>query len=805
MNLNRTSNIAAIALEAALAATLVVPAVPAQQYAAPNQPNYEPADTGNQDPPSRVARISVANGNVSLEPAGVDSFSQAELNYPLTAGDRIYADNSSMSELQTDGLAVRLGNGADLTLSSLTDEVAQFGLAQGSIRLRTRDLSDPEGTQAVVEVDTPNGTIVVERPGDIRVDSYPQDDTTVVTVSSGQVEITGPNLDTTLNPGQSLRLAGTNPVYTQPLRLLPADALDNFDASQERERTQSLAASAQYVDPGMVGVADLGQYGDWNPNPDYGNVWFPRAVPTGWTPYSNGHWAWVAPWGWTWIEAEPWGFAPFHYGRWAAFDGRWGWVPGPPPSIFVGQRPPRPVYSPALVAFVGGPRFSISVGFGGGSGAGVTAWFPLGPREAYHPWYHASDAYVNRVNVTNLYSRNVTEVRKTYVNRTTNVYNMNVTNVTYVNRPAATVAVAQRDFASGHGVAQSQHIRLDQNTQRQLAQAPVLPHPLVTPQQGAAAPQAPARAVPPNQARPVVETRQGFERAGDPNSRQQQNPTGGFRDRPGQTPANGQMPEFGHNNVPPAANQPPNQGRPVQAPAQAVPVDRPPTQGRPVPVPAQQVPVDKPPMVHGQPVQAPRQPMNNPPIAPTTPTVVASPNPQGNPRVGNFPQQRDHTPVTPNQPPVVQTPAPPAAQPPRMFGGRNGQPTPPAVAAAARPAQPTPTTPQQQYELGRPVPSRPAPATPATPAAGPVQRAPEAPRPLINRTIPQPVQPAFPVQQKAIQATDPGRPLGPQQVQNIRQGRPAGPATQPEPLAHPPAAATNPRRDRNTPNPDAPR
>src|SRR2546429_1728856 len=35
------------------------------------------------------------------------------------------------------------------------------------------------------------------------------------------------------------------------------------------------------------------------------------------SPYSNGYWNWVAPWGWTWIDYAPWGFAPFHYGRWA--------------------------------------------------------------------------------------------------------------------------------------------------------------------------------------------------------------------------------------------------------------------------------------------------------------------------------------------------------------------------------------------------------------------------------------------------------------------------------------------------------
>jgi len=124
------------------------------------------AQNDSGDPPNRVARISVIQGNVSLEPNGVDSFSQAEINYTLTSGDRVYADNNSFGELQTAGLAVRLGNGADVTLSSLTDNIAQFGLAQGSIRVRTRSLAAFNGQPGTVEVDTPNGAILVRGRSD---------------------------------------------------------------------------------------------------------------------------------------------------------------------------------------------------------------------------------------------------------------------------------------------------------------------------------------------------------------------------------------------------------------------------------------------------------------------------------------------------------------------------------------------------------------------------------------------------------------------------------------------------------------
>jgi hypothetical protein len=654
-----------------LVAMFCIPAAPAQ----------DPQDS-QVDPPSRVARIALAQGNVSLEPAHVDTFSQAELNYPLTAGDRVYADVQSLAELQTSGLAIRMGNGADVTLSSLTDQVAQFGLAQGSIRVSTRELPVfSDGSASVVEIDTPNGSILVQAVGDIRIDSYPQDDTTVVTVTTGQVEVTGPNLDVTVGPNQSLRLAGSNPVTTQWLRLLPPDNLDRFDQDRESLYQGAVAAEGQYVSQDMIGASDLNQYGDWSPSPDYGEVWYPRGVAVDWTPYHYGHWAWVAPWGWTWVEAEPWGFAPFHYGRWAVFNGRWGWIPGPPPSVW--GRPVRPVYSPALVAFVGGPGFSLSIGFGGASGAGVTAWFPLGPREPYVPWYHTSPAYVNRVNVTNIYNRNAAEVRNTYVNRTTNVYVTNTTNVTYVNRTVATTAVTQRDFAAGHPVASGQPVRLDANARQQLNQAPVLPHPLVTPSATIAAPSAPARALPPSQSRPVLETRAQFKP-----------PT-----QPAGTP------------------QPVRLASPT-APVSANP-NRPPTSLSPAPVQTQSFPQqrDHQPMAT-QPAQPTAPAQSFPPRQPAAPQPAAQPTPQPARPVVAAPA----APRPPDQPRTLinrtepQAPAPPFAQQQREIE-RND------------PGRPLAPQQLDNMRSGRPAgPPPPEPAHPAPPPAKPAQKNPEKPK-----------------------------------------------------------------------------
>jgi len=175
----------------------------------------------------------------------------------------------------------------------------------------------------------------------------------------------------------------------------------------------------------------------------------------GWAPYRYGHWAYISPWGWTWVDDASWGFAPFHYGRWVFVAGAWGWVPAPPRVVGIAYV--RPVYAPALVAWVGGPHFGVGVGGGigvGGFAAGVNVgWFPLGPREVFVPSYAVSRAYVNRVNISNT-TMNETVVNNYYnttvVNRNVNVNN----NVRYVNQgvPGAVTATSPRAFTSAQPV-----------------------------------------------------------------------------------------------------------------------------------------------------------------------------------------------------------------------------------------------------------------------------------------------------------------------------------------------------------------
>jgi hypothetical protein len=169
-------------------------------------------------------------------------------------------------------------------------------------------------------------------------------------------------------------------------------------------------------------------------------VWYPRGVGSSWTPYRDGRWVWQEPWGWTWVDDAPWGFAPMHYGRWARIGSRWAWIPGP--------RRTRAVFAPALVAFVGGSDWSLSLSFGNQSPVG---WFPLGPREAYVPTYRASRDYFDRVN------RHNTSIDVAVIGTLFNRYERgsgSVAQANYVHRnvPGALVAVPGSVFTEARPV-----------------------------------------------------------------------------------------------------------------------------------------------------------------------------------------------------------------------------------------------------------------------------------------------------------------------------------------------------------------
>ena len=396
-------------------------------------------DNWNQDndPPARVARMNLTQGSVSFQPGGEGDWVDAVPNRPLTTGDNLWTDRDSRAELHVGSTAIRLGSETSLTFLELDDHVLQLRLAQGSAVVRVHHFDDDDS----IEIDTPNLAFMVQRSGEYRVDVQPDGQTTIVDVYQGRGEAVGGGNNYTVVANQQASFSGDpdQGLNYEIDRISPPDWFARWAFDRDRREDQS--QSANYVSPEMTGYEDLDDNGRWSYAGNYGPVWYPTNIPAGWAPYRYGHWVWVAPWGWTWVDDASWGFAPFHYGRWVMIGGGWAWVPGPAAV--------RPVYAPALVAFVGGGGgFHLSASFGGGAGV---AWFPLGPGEVFVPAYHVSRGYVNQVNVTNTVV-NVTKVTNVYnTYTTTNVTNVNVNRVAYVNQTNVT-AVSRETFVNARPV-----------------------------------------------------------------------------------------------------------------------------------------------------------------------------------------------------------------------------------------------------------------------------------------------------------------------------------------------------------------
>jgi len=369
-----------------------------------------------------VARISLIKGGVNIKRADSGDTLGAAINAPLGVGDYLSTQPDARTEVQlADRTSLRVGAGTQLRFTNLEAASNALQLAAGTVELRLfgNDAAHPE-------IDTPNVVVRPTEKGRYRV-SVDRDGNTLVTVRSGEADVAAQNTTQTLRAASSLEVSGD--ASNARVQTVAEIGRDGFDAwNDDRDRYEEAGADYAYVDPAIVGADDLGRYGTWVDEPDYGEVWHPTYA-AGWAPYHDGQWVWEPYYGWTWVGAEPWGWAPYHYGRWFyAADEGWCWYPQP--VVYE-----APVYRPALVAF-----FS----FGGLSfGFGNIGWVPLAPYEPFNPWWgngYGAPVFNRVTSITNV--TNVTNI--TNINTITNINNYH-----NIWAPGGMVAVNAANFKAG--------------------------------------------------------------------------------------------------------------------------------------------------------------------------------------------------------------------------------------------------------------------------------------------------------------------------------------------------------------------
>jgi len=329
------------------------------------------------DPPARVGRVSLTQGQVSIGAEAGSGTMPAQVNWPVTSGTLLTTAPRARTELRVGSTSIRLDGDSSLEVTELDDDSIRLRLHYGSASVRIVNADVLRGFELV----TPEARVRLQQPGRIRVDAERVRDTSAVSVFDGVALVDAGGSQLTVRAGKraevgddDMRTAGVVP-----------DPFDSWSAS--RDRFEDSAASARYVTPEMTGYEDLDRYGNWRVDNEYGPLWTP-AVASSWVPYRDGSWTWIEPWGWTWVDNAPWGYAPFHYGRWVYVNRHWAWAPG--------RHHERLVWAPALVGWVGGAGWNITLR--DRSQRPGTGWYPLSPHDRYVPSWHASEAHQRWLN-----------------------------------------------------------------------------------------------------------------------------------------------------------------------------------------------------------------------------------------------------------------------------------------------------------------------------------------------------------------------------------------------------------------------
>jgi hypothetical protein len=334
--------------------------------------------TAAEPPSGRIARVSLVSGEVSA--ATSEGRINAAVNRPLAAGSTMRTGGQARAEIDLGTATIDLSPDTELAIVALNDRFVKLTVAEGRIGLALRQLDSDEK----LEINVAGQAVQLVQPGRYDIDAAARR----IAVLVGRASLAGSGSNSDVAAGEQAFLADPG---SAPVAISPAVRDEFVDWCQSRASAAAGLTALYFVSPYMTGFAELDVAGNWENTTEYGAVWLPHELPADWAPYRDGHWNWIMPWGWTWIDDQPWGFSTSHYGRWAFVGGRWAWVPG----SFVAH----PMFAPAVVAFLGTRTVGLSVA---DSSVPAIAWFPLAPGEAYWPAYTADLAYVRGLNLGNV-------------------------------------------------------------------------------------------------------------------------------------------------------------------------------------------------------------------------------------------------------------------------------------------------------------------------------------------------------------------------------------------------------------------
>ena len=269
------------------------------------------------DSPARLAQLAYVEGAISYQEAN-ERATSALPERPLEAGDRLSTARDGRAELTLGSATVRLDQETDLRIVDLDASSVRFGLAEGAAIFRVDELFEDE----TFAVTTPNTTISFQQPGEYRVDVV-DDVTTTLTVRAGDAEVETAEGPVRIAEDQRARIEGAE-ALTSLIAPQWTDDFDNWVLDREVQLAENAppAHESEYAPDGT-----LDDYGDWQDDPQYGQVWMPSYAYGGYDPFATGYWSYTG-YGYSWVNPMPWSPYTYYNGHWAYLPqyNRYGWV-----------------------------------------------------------------------------------------------------------------------------------------------------------------------------------------------------------------------------------------------------------------------------------------------------------------------------------------------------------------------------------------------------------------------------------------------------------------------------------------------
>lgn len=287
----------------------------------------------------RVGRVAGISGPAQLWDAQDRQWTPLHLNRVISQGDRIRSEAQARVEIQVGSLGLWIGPASDVEVLRLDTQAAQLRLNQGHLVVRVQTSEWAAALQLV----TGEAAAQPLAPGLYRLDrDTVSGGRSAAATLRGLLGVQANDSRLQVAAGQRLEVMGAQAGGGLRNTVLLNDAFAAWVHARDQVPEGPVpAAAAPWRE--LTGLEALETHGRWERHPDEGWIWAPQAVRPGWEPFRDGRWVWSYPWGWTWLDDAPWGFAPSHFGRWIQWNSRWVWVPG-----VVRSRHLPPAVMPAL-------------------------------------------------------------------------------------------------------------------------------------------------------------------------------------------------------------------------------------------------------------------------------------------------------------------------------------------------------------------------------------------------------------------------------------------------------------------------